>query len=276
MQTSFKREANEGRPVIEVRNLSATYQGKTVFRDITFHVRRGEILIIAGGSGCGKSTLMKHMIGLYKPAGGQILIGGRDIHVSTEGAGREAILRRIGVAYQGGAMFGSLTVLENVKLPLEEFTDLSDEMMNMIALVKLRLVGLEHAAQRLPSELSGGMLKRAALARALALDPEVVFLDEPSAGLDPITSADLDQLLLRLRNLLQTTFVIVTHELASIFTIADRVLVLDASAKTVVAAENPRALRDNCEIPWVRSFFNREASPIETIPPRQAHHGRER
>jgi phospholipid/cholesterol/gamma-HCH transport system ATP-binding protein len=265
MQTTSKFDNTKNEPIIEVRDLYASYQGKTVFKDVTFDVHRGEILIIAGGSGCGKSTLMKHMIGLYKPAGGQILIGGQDIHRSS-GAGREAILRRIGVAYQGGAMFGTLSVLENVKLPLEEFTNLTDEMMDMIALVKLQLVGLEHAAQRLPSELSGGMLKRVALARAMALDPEVVFLDEPSAGLDPITSADLDQLLLRLRNLLQTTFVIVTHELASIFTIADRVLVLDASAKTAVAAEDPETLRDKCEIPWVRSFFNREASTIEASP----------
>lgn len=265
MQEIFKPRNAHQKPIIEVRDLYASYQGKTVFKDVTFDVQRAEILVIAGGSGCGKSTLMKHMIGLYRPAGGRILIGGKDIHGSS-GLGREAILRRIGVAYQGGAMFGSLTVLENVKLPLEEFTDMTNEMMNMIALVKLQLVGLEHAAQSLPSELSGGMLKRAALARAMALDPEVVFLDEPSAGLDPITSADLDQLLLRLRSLLQTTFVIVTHELASIFTIADRVLVLDASAKTAVAMEDPETLRDRCEIEWVRSFFNREASTLEAGP----------
>jgi phospholipid/cholesterol/gamma-HCH transport system ATP-binding protein len=263
MQKRFQPGPGNSRPLIEVRDLCASYQGNTVFQNVSFEVRRGEILIIAGGSGCGKSTLMKHMIGLYRPERGQILIGGQDIHGSSGAAGRETILRRIGVAYQGGAMFGSLSVLENVKLPLEEFTDLATEMMDRIALVKLRLVGLEHAAQRLPSELSGGMLKRAALARAMALDPEVVFLDEPSAGLDPITSADLDQLLLRLRNLLQTTFVIVTHELASIFAIADRVLVLDASAKTIVASGEPEALRDRCEIPWVRSFFNRRPSTTE-------------
>jgi len=262
MTAASNSSTTENAPIIQVRDLYASYQGKTVFRDVTFNVGRGEIFIIAGGSGCGKSTLMKHMIGLYKPAGGQVLIGGQDIHRSS-GAGRDAILRRIGVAYQGGAMFGALTVLENVKLPLEEFTDLADEIINMIAIVKLRLVGLEHAARLYPSELSGGMLKRAALARAIALDPEVVFLDEPSAGLDPITSVDLDHLLLRLRDLLQATFVLVTHELASIFTIADRVLVLDASTKTAVAMESPETLRDECKIPWVRSFFNREALTTE-------------
>lgn len=243
--------------IIRVRDLAARFDGRTIFEHVSFDVRRGEIFVILGGSGSGKSTLLKHMIGLYEPAEGHVEILGQDI-TALVGAARRALLRQIGVMWQSGALFGSLTLAENIEVPLEEHTSLPPEARALVARAKLGLVGLGDATLRLPAEISGGMAKRAGIARAMALDPPVLFLDEPSAGLDPITSAGLDALIRQLARDLGTTFVVVTHELQSILAIGDRCIMLDKEAKGMIAEGDPRRLREESENPVVRAFFRRE------------------
>ncbi|MCZ6676003.1 MAG: ATP-binding cassette domain-containing protein [Candidatus Poribacteria bacterium] len=241
---------------INVHNLDMAYGSFVVQRDLNFEIKRGEVFIIMGDSGCGKSTLLRHMIGLNTPARGEILYDGENFWEALPRA-REAMMRRFGVLYQSGALWSSMTLAENVALPIEAYTDLSPDEIREVVSLKLALVGLAGFEEFYPSEISGGMQKRAGLARAMALDPEILFFDEPSAGLDPISSRRLDDLILELRDSLGSTVVVVTHELASIFAIGDNSIFLDAEVRTMVASGNPKQLLADPPTPKIREFLSR-------------------
>jgi phospholipid/cholesterol/gamma-HCH transport system ATP-binding protein len=241
---------------IAVRDLDMRYGERVIQRDLNFTVGAGEIFVIMGGSGCGKSTLLRHLIGLVRPARGEVLYDG-DSFWTAEPDRREHLMRRFGVLYQSGALWSSLTLAENVALPLGEYTRLDTARITELVSLKLALVGLAGFEAFYPSEISGGMRKRAGLARAMALDPDILFFDEPSAGLDPISSRRLDDLILELRASLGATMVVVTHELPSIFAIADTAVFLDAETRTMIALGNPRQLRDESPEAKVRAFLRR-------------------
>ena len=243
-------------PQILVRDVTMAYGSFVLMRDLNFVVRRGDIFIIMGGSGCGKSTVLRHLIGLKEPAAGEIFYG--DINFTrAESQERERLLRRFGVLYQSGALWSSMTLAENVGLPLGEFTDLKPSQIREIAALKLALVGLKGFEDFYPNQISGGMQKRAGIARAMALDPYILFFDEPSAGLDPISSRLLDNLILEMRNSLGTTIVVVTHELASIFTIGNNSVFLDAESRTQIATGDPKELLAHSKDPRVITFLTR-------------------
>jgi phospholipid/cholesterol/gamma-HCH transport system ATP-binding protein len=245
-------------PSIEVRDLTMRYGSLLIMQDLSFSVERGEVFVIMGGSGSGKSTLLKHLIGLKTPATGEIFFDGVEFG-GADGAARNAVLRRMGVLYQNGALWSGLTLAENVALPLEEFTTLEPDAIEEVVALKLALVGLRGFEGFYPSAISGGMRKRAALARAIALDPDVLFFDEPSSGLDPISASRLDDLILELKASFGTTIVVVTHDLDSIYRIADRAVFLDISKKTMTALGSPAELRDNPPSTQVHQFLTRSS-----------------
>lgn len=247
-------------PLIKVTDLSMGWDTTLLLENVSFEVPRGDIFVILGGSGCGKSTLLRYLIGLESPMNGTIEIDG------VKEAYLEVGRPPYGVMFQSGALFGSMTVGENLALPLSEWTDLPVDAINAIVHAKLRLVGLQDAEEKFPSELSGGMKKRAAIARAMVLEPELIFLDEPSAGLDPVSSFELDELIVSLNKSLGLTVVLVSHELESIFSVAKNCIMLDKVSKKIIARGDPRELRDSSEDPRVSSFFNRRAAPAIPAP----------
>ncbi len=262
MSAELNRLEPGGTPAVEAVGIECGYGGDPILTDLSFTVRAGEVFFIIGGSGCGKSTLLRHLVGLNRPTAGDVRFFGESF-LEAGALTRRDLLKRFGVLYQGGALWSSLTLMENVALPLEEYTKLTRRERSDLAAFKLSQVGLAGYENYYPSEISGGMKKRAGLARALALDPAIVFFDEPSAGLDPITSRKLDELILQVRALQGTTCVVVSHELDSIFSIADRVLMLDRSAKGAIAIGDPRVLAAESSDPRVREFLHRGARPGE-------------
>jgi phospholipid/cholesterol/gamma-HCH transport system ATP-binding protein len=249
--------ATNPEPVLSLRNLRVSYGEREILHGINFDVMPGETLVILGGSGSGKSTLLRTLVGLEKPSAGEILIKGQDL-AKTSAAEMDEIRRKIGMSFQGGALFGSMTVGENVALPLREHTKLEDSTIEIILRLKLQQVGLEGFEYYTPAQLSGGMKKRAAVARALAMDPEILFFDEPSAGLDPIIAAGIDELILELKRAFHMTIIVVTHELASAFLIADRMLLIDKG--NIVALGTTEEMRSSTQ-PRVRQFLDRIAEP---------------
>ncbi len=243
-------------PHITVQDLTMAYGDFVIQHDLNFTINRGDVFIVMGGSGCGKSTILRGLIGLKEPAKGKVLYEGTSFW-DTDLGERELMMRRFGVSYQGGALWSSMTLAENASLPLQEYTDLNPAQIREVVSFKLSLVGLAGFEDFYPSEISGGMQKRAALARAMALDPEVLFFDEPSAGLDPISARLLDDLILELRDSLGATVVVVTHELASIFTIGNNSVFLDAETRTMLETGDPKKMRDESPIPKVRNFLSR-------------------
>ncbi len=246
----------ESAPKINVNDLTMAYGDFVIQRDLTFEIATHDIFIIMGGSGCGKSTLLRHLVGLKAPAKGRVLYGDTSFW-ETSAEEQEKIMRTFGILYQSGALWSSLTLAENISLPLKEFSKFSASQVRELVSLKLSLVGLAGFEDFYPSEISGGMQKRAGLARAMALDPDILFFDEPSAGLDPVSARRLDDLILELRDSLGATVVIVTHELASIFAIANNSVFLDPETRTMIAAGNPNTLLAECEHPTVRSFLTR-------------------
>jgi phospholipid/cholesterol/gamma-HCH transport system ATP-binding protein len=244
---------------VQVRDLTLAYGSNVIQRELSFDIGRGSVFIIMGGSGCGKSTVMRALVGLKEPAQGDILYDGESFWRSAPEK-REVLMRKFGVMYQAGALWSSMTLAENVGLPLGEYTSLTPGQIRDVAAFKLALVGLAGFEDFYPSEISGGMQKRVGVARAMALDPDILYFDEPSAGLDPVSGRLLDDLILELRDSLGTTMVVVTHDLQSIFAIADDSVFLDPETKTMLATGNPGDLRDNAPDPKIRQFLTRGGS----------------